>query len=385
MEKDIQHSLDEIYGRSIAAANAVAEAAPTQHVYATDATSSSTSTGSKVSNTHDPASNEMELCNRSTRGFELTPGSLHGDLGRDFAVTVQEPKRDSRIWVRPCFRSTVFGAKVIHEDVSGGKYDSDMFTRFRQLYFAERSWWRRFFELKEVKEISVVKASKPCIQTRETSINIWQFDLLPLEIATIRAKDQWPPEAQREVWKYAPCPPGTIPLVSRDILIHIWRNLHYADELVYQRWLQEQYRLSHALEWLRILPMLSRRFGSEQSRPPIAPRNPELPIPPRRSMYIFNKILKKAGDMLEPNYGDDSDDAPEGWGLLFEEGFRIHRLLIALLFLYFFVSLAVIIWVLRTFGVVGPTTWTGMFGILAWFTSFFSLFLTVWFKWAESG
>jgi hypothetical protein len=47
--------------------------------------------------------------------------------------------------------------------------------------------------------------------------------------------------------------------------------------------------------------------------------------------------------------------------------------------------MAVIIWVLRTFGVIGPTTWTGMFGVLAWFTSFFSLLFTVWFKWAESG
>jgi len=47
-------------------------------------------------------------------------------------------------------------------------------------------------------------------------------------------------------------------------------------------------------------------------------------------------------------------------------------------------SMAVVIWVILTFGVIGPTTWTGMFGVLFWFTSFFSLLFTVWFKWAES-
>jgi hypothetical protein len=65
---------------------------------------------------------------------------------------------------------------------------------------------------------------------------------------------------------------------------------------------------------------------------------PELPVLPRRSAYVFVKRPKKIGERLEANYGDE---APEGWGILFEEGFRVHRLLIALLFLYF---LATVVW-----------------------------------------
>jgi hypothetical protein len=176
--------------------------------------------------------------------------------------------------------------------------------------------------------------------------------------------------------------------------MHLWRNPHHSDKVAYQEWersssrfkkFRERFRLLSVPYWLRESPLTwSSKLKSQppQTQPTNTPTDPDLPIPPRRSAYVFVKIPKKVGDMLEPNYGDN---APEGWGILFEEGFRIHRLLIALLFLYFAASMIVIIWIIHTFGGIVPTTWTGMFGVLGWFTSFFSLLFTVWFKWAESG
>jgi hypothetical protein len=76
--------------------------------------------------------------------------------------------------------------------------------------------------------------------------------------------------------------------------------------------------------------------------------------------------------MLEPNYGDG---APEGWGILFEEGFLLHRLLLALLFVSFFHGMAVLVWRVCTLG-TGAIDWTDIclaVGSCIWF---FSLLFT---------
>jgi hypothetical protein len=199
--------------------------------------------------------------------------------------------------------------------------------------------------------------------------------------------DVWPPEEDRHLWQYIPCPAKTIPLVGWDHLMHIWENPHHADRETYQAWQKRTSRFKRALEWIRHLPAPSSKplAVSQCTRTftaGIASRRFDLDEPtPPRSAYIFVKILKKVGDILEPNYGDQ---APEGWGILFEEGFKVYRLLLVILLFYFLGSIAFIIWVIHIFGVISPSTWSGFFALLSWLTSFLALLLTVWFKWAEN-
>jgi hypothetical protein len=137
-------------------------------------------------------------------------------------------------------------------------------------------------------------------------------------------------------------------------------------------------RQLHALFHVQSEAVLEERIGSDSTIG--RPRDPDCSKIPR-SAYIFVKIPKKVGELLEYTY---DDIAPEGWGLLFEEGFKAHRLLFAILLAYFLLSMGFITWVLKTFGAIGPTTWSGIFGVIAWIGSFLSLIFATWFKWAES-
>lgn len=200
------------------------------------------------------------------------------------------------------------------------------------------------------------------MQFRYTSLN--KVDILNSE------KDIWPPEDQRDLWKYEPCPPDVEPLVGQKFLMHIWRNPHHADRVIYADWQKNASHWQHRSEWIRHL------FTPKDLIPDL-----EVQEQVKRSAYVFVKIPKKVGEQLEPTYGDHM---PAGWGLVFEEGFKVHRLLVVVLFFYFIVSMAAIIWVIRKYGATGPTTGAGLFGVLSWFTSFSALLMTVWFKWAES-
>jgi hypothetical protein len=94
------------------------------------------------------------------QGPERESGGLSPEIvPRDFAAVFQQETNNNCSWIILCFSSADFGAKAIPEDITGGRFDSEIFTRFRQLYFTERSWMGRFFELKEVKKISIVNVS----------------------------------------------------------------------------------------------------------------------------------------------------------------------------------------------------------------------------------
>lgn len=69
----------------------------------------------------------------------------------------QSSETGEELWMIPCFRIKLHGAKAVHIDVSEGKCDADLFKSIRDQYFDIRSWYRRFFELCEVAEIKVVK------------------------------------------------------------------------------------------------------------------------------------------------------------------------------------------------------------------------------------
>jgi hypothetical protein len=104
----------------------------------------------------------------------------------------------------------------------------------------------------------------------------------------------------------------------------------------------------------------------------------------RRSKVIYVRIPKKVGQKLRYNYGDDEGSEEEGWGILFEEGFKVHRLLFAILIIYVSGSLAFLGWMLHSFGGITTSTWSGYIAVISWVLSLFSLKVTVWFKWAEN-
>ena len=116
---------------------------------------------------------------------------------------------------------------------------------------------------------------------------------------------------------------------------------------------------------------------------------PSVPVPPItsppsikrdfRSSYVFLRTPKKLGEQLLPN----DEDPPEAWGLYFEEGFRIHHAFIAILFVYCLASLAFGVYWCVEYGLVGPHSGAGAFGISSWMIGLVSLVTTVWFKWAD--
>jgi hypothetical protein len=78
---------------------------------------------------------------------------------RDFAITKEHESNNKQpLWLIPCFKSSD-GPKAFHEDVTGGRYDFELFSRFREIYFEEKSWFRRFFDLTEVKDIKFINVS----------------------------------------------------------------------------------------------------------------------------------------------------------------------------------------------------------------------------------
>jgi len=100
---------------------------------------------------------------RFTPGRRLkVEGSIHSSgvtKSRKSAPPRDPETGSSNLWVFPCFRSKTFGTITFHQDVSNIRFDSELFIRFRELYFRNRSWIQRFLEMKEVKEIAVINVS----------------------------------------------------------------------------------------------------------------------------------------------------------------------------------------------------------------------------------
>ena len=98
-----------------------------------------------------------------------------------------------------------------------------------------------------------------------------------------------------------------------------------------------------------------------------------------RSAYVFLRTPKKLGDKLHP----DDVDPPEGWGIYLEEGFRVHHLLIVMLFVYVLSSLAFGIFWYRKYGMMSPQSGLEAFGVSSWMISLMTMLMTVWFKWTD--
>ena len=73
----------------------------------------------------------------------------------------------------------------------------------------------------------------------------------------------------------------------------------------------------------------------------------------------------------------------QGWGLYFEEGFLVHHLLMIALIFYTIGSIVFVLTWFLTYRHVGSLSGWGVTGAGSWLTSYLSLLVTVWFKWAD--
>lgn len=185
----------------------------------------------------------------------------------------------------------------------------------------------------------------------------------------------------------------------------IWRESHHADWRTYEEWKQHASWYERAKDWIRhAFPRwwerrldhwaLDKKAKSIEVERGILPRNLnradlQQPTPTKRNRYAIVAIPKKIGDRIEPDLGRDNKE--EVWGLLFEEGFAVHRLLFYVLILYFLASLiAVVLLCLQKSPLTGTTTsatpqpLANKTWIFIWVGTFVTLFLGVWFKWAET-
>ena len=71
----------------------------------------------------------------------------------------QEQGPHTDLWILPCFRIARTGHTAKHISVDEHTCDSHLFGEFRHKYFMEKSWLRRFVELKEVSKLDFVQVS----------------------------------------------------------------------------------------------------------------------------------------------------------------------------------------------------------------------------------
>jgi len=218
----------------------------------------------------------------------------------------------------------------------------------------------------------------------------------------------WPPEKKPVVWEYHPCPATkeNIPLVGKRILMNVWNDSHHADRAAYAFFQRNAPWHVKFKDWMRHVP---HRFCQwvrdiladsgdlddeiEMNEMPLRMqrRDIEQPSGQKRSARIYKSIPKKIGDKItftppaenEDEDEDEGGESVEGWGILFEEGFRVHRLLTFLLMIYALGSLGVSIFLFLHYGVKTPSSLGPLISLITWLLSLLGLTCTVWFKWAE--
>lgn len=298
-------------------------------------------------------------------------------------------------WILPIFQHERYGTKVKHLPVKLDMSDETLFTTIKARYLEESSRMRRFFALRGVKKISCVK-----------------FIHAPRE-PDIHKFDDWPTQKHSPPWIYKGCPAKKkhIPLVGHTYLMHLWQNPTHTDMQTYRS--RDPGLLPKLFRCLRLA------FPSEQASTPGSqaaaaqtqqdielactsgsntvsthastssgsqlplPTQPQLHTPSKpqdfRSSYVFLRTPKKVGEQLLP----DDENPPEGWGLYFEEGFRIHHFFVILLLFYVLASLAFGLYWCIKYGAVGPHSGVEAFAVSSWMIALMSLVTTVWLKWAD--
>jgi hypothetical protein len=88
--------------------------------------------------------NDMQISDRTGKSVERQGSNLPAGL-----------------WIIPCYKVSRYGTRAKHVDVSKGTFDAELFTRFRELYFQQRTWKSKFLEMKEVSAIKFINVRSP--------------------------------------------------------------------------------------------------------------------------------------------------------------------------------------------------------------------------------
>lgn len=202
-----------------------------------------------------------------------------------------------------------------------------------------------------------------------------------------------------------------MPLVGQSLLMHSWQHPHHGDRQSYRSHRSRFSRVAgNILCYLKsmvpgnsfnrwrsraeegtqrhILRNAEETRGNTVSAPAAAvgadiemanfglevvPRNLEIQTENRSSSYVLLRTPKKLGEKLLPN----DVNPPEGWGMYFEEGLRMSRLFMFILFLYLSGTLVFgIVWY-REFGMAGPQSGFGAFGVSSWMVGLMSIITMV--------
>ncbi|KAI4249407.1 MAG: hypothetical protein LQ352_005662 [Teloschistes flavicans] len=324
----------------------------------------------------------------NTTDNNLPPGlrRRQRELNDTYASSTSPPT-----WVLPIFQVERYGSKVKHLRVDTETSDESFFTTVKAQYLGENSRLRRILSMRGVKKISYVK-----------------FVHAPRE-PDIHKYDDWPLQKHSPPWVYKGCPAKRkhIPLVGHTYLMHLWHHPSHSDLQTYNN--RPQGAIGALVHRMRLFKHYLVAYGRSESgniavnrtmndgqghlqqdvemtNPNSNPSNqPSTGVPAasdthgNRSSYVFLRTPKKLGDQLIA----DDEDPPEAWGLYFEEGFAIHHFLIVVLFIYILATIAFGIYWCTNYGLVGPHTGAGAFGVSSWMIGLISLVVTVWFKWAD--
>ncbi|KIN06999.1 hypothetical protein OIDMADRAFT_139712 [Oidiodendron maius Zn] len=273
---------------------------------------------------------------------------------------------DERRWILALFENNERDDIYVYLNARIRNCDFVLFKGLKQKYHQISSRWSRFWQLKQVQALRVV-----------------QFNIADERRGDIIQKDVWPPEHDPQMWYYIPYPAKeTIPPVGSRHLLSVWRDLHHADRAAYAEYLAGATRFERLLDWARDVPHIFwqdvhdriRGFGrahgllddEDDAAVELSNALPDLmhahdieqPHRQARTRYIHARLPKRAGAKTAVTWRDT--DAPEAWGVLFEEAFHVHRLLFFLLIIYSAFSLVMVVWLLKTYGLNLPSSSVGV-------------------------
>jgi hypothetical protein len=148
-----------------------------------------------------------------------------------------------------------------------------------------------------------------------------KFRLAARERATNFVEDSWPPEVDLE-WSYQPRPPDETqePLQDGKYMAHLFRNPH--ESLLFQASMSlrlRMYRVARYLVEMAEVTFTGIRLPHVRDDPT---RPMEPPIRPTYSQWVYHSTPKKVGKQLTVKVERPQMPA-SGWGLRFEEGFRL--------------------------------------------------------------
>jgi hypothetical protein len=153
--KEIQESLDAIYG-PMSSVEAEDNPTPGKEEDIGDASLHTVDSAGIGSNIALPGLRQRGAC-RQQEGRDDNDFSPQA-VPDNQQVATAESTSSSGLWIIPCFELSRSrnGTKAVHLNVTGGKYDAELFQSFREEYFKESSWFRRLFLLREVKAIKFI-------------------------------------------------------------------------------------------------------------------------------------------------------------------------------------------------------------------------------------